>query len=164
MGRRGPPQTPAKVLQLRGTYRKDRHAPQAPAASGEAGKPLTKLPNAPKGFDGVAKATWLRAGEDLIARQLLHPGMLDQLAGYCWAVSRAVALERRIVELGGPTYTTPTGFSRIRPDVSAMESAWVEARKFALQLGLSATAIARQPAAEAPPADPDEDFLFSQSG
>ena len=162
MGRRGPPQTPAKVLHLRGTFRKDRHG--EPGAVSEPGQSLTEPPKPPKLFDGVAKAAWQRAGADLIARKLLPPSQLDQLAGYCLAVSRAITHERKLAELGGATYTTPTGYVRERPELGVMESAWMEARKFALQLGLSANALAREAAPEAPSVDPDEDFLFQQSG
>lgn len=155
----GRPATDTKVLQLRGTYRKDRHAKREQKPTGDA---LTELPRCPKVLDSIAKAVWQRAGTELVRRRVLTLGGLDDFAAYCATVARAVRAETRLTEAGGDTYVTATGYERPRPEVAIAREAWAEARQYARATGLTPNGSGPAGGVEIPPADADEDFLFGQ--
>ena len=138
MGRRGPAPTPTKVLQLRGTHRRDRHGD--PSAEAEF-PPLTELPKAPGFLDRVGKYEWKRVGAELIEKQLLTETDLAAFTLYCVSVSRVAACEKAIRE-HGLTMFGPQGM-KARPEVAIGRQAGIEARKFAQEFGLTPSARTR---------------------
>jgi hypothetical protein len=79
MGLRGPPPTPTRVLQLRGTYRPDRHAdPSAEPSSA----PLKALPPCPAVLGAAGKLEWARVGAWLVANEMLSEPDLSMFATY----------------------------------------------------------------------------------
>jgi P27 family predicted phage terminase small subunit len=132
----GRPRTPTRVLQLRGTHRKDRHGDPAD----EVQFPLpTELPPAPGFFDEMARYEWERVGPELIEKQLLTEQDLAAFGLYCLNVARVVAAEK-VLSLEGLTMMTPGGFEMARPEVSIARQCGVEVRKFAQEFGLTPSA------------------------
>lgn len=158
MGRRGPPPTPTKVLQLRGTHRRDRHGdPADEVAFGQ----LTALPPAPGFLDRMGKAEWKRVGPELIEKGLLSEGDLAAFTAYCANVSRAVAAEK-VLKREGLTFETAQGFLMPRPEVAIARQCWHQVRQFSQEFGLTPSARARvrgaaPPAPQQQSADPWED-------
>jgi phage terminase small subunit len=110
----GRPRTPTKVLQLRGTHRRDRHGDPAAEVQFET---LKELPPHPGFFDEIAEYEWYRIGPELVAKELLTEVDLAAFTLYCLNVSRVVACEK-ILKTQGMTIVTPAGFEQARPEVS----------------------------------------------
>lgn len=139
----GRPRTPTRVLQLRGTHRKDRHG--TPEAEIQFAV-LTELPPCPGFFDHVAAFEWQRVGPELVAKQLLTEVDLAAFSLYCLSVARVVECEKRLRD--GLTIMTPQGFIQARPEVSIARQCGVEVRKFAQEFGLTPSARTRVRAPE----------------
>lgn len=131
MGRRGPPRTRTNVLELRGTFRKDRHG----AGNEPDYKPLTELPSPPGFLDAVAAYEWERVGRPLIEKKLLCAVDLGAFTGYCINVSRMVEAERE-VQTEGLTHMTDLG-PKANPAVMIARQAAAEVLKFAKEYGLT---------------------------
>jgi P27 family predicted phage terminase small subunit len=140
----GRPRTPTRVLQLRGTHRKDRHG--SPEAEIQFAV-LTELPPCPGFFDDVARYEWDRVGPELVAKQLLTEMDLAAFTLYCLNVARVVACEK-VINQEGMTIRTPQGFELARPEVSIARQCGVEVRKFAQEFGLTPSARTRVRAPE----------------
>jgi P27 family predicted phage terminase small subunit len=139
----GRPRTPTRVLQLRGTHRKDRHG--SPESEPQFAV-LTELPPCPGFFDDVASFEWSRVGPELVAKQLLTEMDLAAFTLYCLNVARVVACEKTLRL--GMTLLTPQGFIQARPEVSIARQCGVEVRKFAQEFGLTPSARTRVRAPE----------------
>jgi P27 family predicted phage terminase small subunit len=148
----GRPRTPTRVLQLRGTHRKDRHGDPADEVQFET---LTVLPPAPGFFDAVALFEWDRVGPELVAKELLTEVDLAAFTAYCLNVARMVAAEKAINEKG-LIVTTPFGQLQTNPAVSIARQAGVEVRKFSQEFGLTPSARTRVRAPEKPAAPADD--------
>jgi P27 family predicted phage terminase small subunit len=146
MGSRGPARTPTKVLQLRGTYRKDRHGDPAGEPEFEL---VTEMPPPPGFLDEMAAFEWHRVGPELIEKQLLTVADMAAFTLYCINVSRVVACEREIAK-DGLTIETPQGFLQAHPMISVGRQAGAEVRKFAQEFGLTPSARSRVKATPAP--------------
>lgn len=158
MGLRGPQPTPTRILQLRGTYRKDRHGDPADQPQLEE---LEALPPPPGFFDTVAAFEWDRIGHELVAKRVLCKADLAAFTGYCCSVSRAVNADRAVMKLGS-TMVTPQGFEMARPEVAIAKQAWSEVNKFAREFGITPSSRSRvrvpQPTgANTPKGNPFED-------
>ncbi len=155
MGRRGPPRTRTKVLQLRGTLRQDRHG----GSSEPEYTPLLALPPCPGFFDDIAALEWERVGPELVQKQLLTEVDLAPFTGYCLNVSRMVKAERA-VQAKGLTYTTEFG-PKANPEVMIARQAGAEVLKFAKEFGLTPGSRTRVQIPDAgggkPAADPWEE-------
>lgn len=161
MGKRGPAPTPTKVLQLRGTYRSDRHAAVGEELQFDA---LAKLPPAPRSFDALTRYEWERVGPLLIGQQLLTEADLAAFAMYCMNVATAVRCSK-ILKRKGFTCSSPNGFELARPEVAIRRQAMAEARKFMQEFGLTPSARTRISATAPQPATPDNPFAeFSAAG
>lgn len=141
----GRPRTPTRVLQLRGTHRKDRHGDPAQETQFAL---LTELPAPPGFLDAVAVFEWERIGPELVEKQLLTHMDLAAFTLYCLNISRVVACEK-VIGLLGMTITTPAGFEQARPEVAIARQCGVEVRKFCQEFGLTPSARTRVRAPEA---------------
>lgn len=155
MGRRGPARTPTKVLQLRGTHRRDRHGdPDAELQFA----PLANLPPAPRSFDALTRYEWNRVGPILVEKGLLTEPDLAAFALYCMNVATSIRCAR-ILKRKGFTMKSPNGFDLPRPEVAIRRQAGAEARKFMQEFGLTPSARTRLPASTpAPQAKPENPF------
>jgi P27 family predicted phage terminase small subunit len=153
MGLRGPAPTPTKVLQLRGTFRQDRHGDPASEPELEL---LTVLPKAPRFLGSAGRWEWHRIGPELIERGLLAKADLAAFAGYCASLSRAVDADN-VIRLEGATMRCLQG-EIARPEVAIARTSWAEVRKFAQEFGLtpSARRRVRVPAPAKPNAQPEQ--------
>ena len=138
MGRRGPAPLPTKILQLRGTYRADRHG--TPDTEPQFA-PLTTLPPAPGFLDDVGHYEWQRVGLELMAKQLLTEIDLAAFTLYCVSVARVVACEKVLSKVG-MTMVTERG-ERARPEVLISRQAGAEVRRFCQEFGLTPSARTR---------------------
>jgi P27 family predicted phage terminase small subunit len=145
MGRRGPPQTPSRVLQLRGTFRKDRHGDPGTEPDFER---VTKMPRPPGFFDAIARMEWRRVGPELIEKELLTVADMAAFTLYCLNVSRVVAAERLIAEEG--MVVESFHGSKAHPAVLIARQCGAEVRKFAQEFGLTPSARTRVKATPKP--------------
>jgi P27 family predicted phage terminase small subunit len=145
VGRRGPPQTPSRVLQLRGTFRKDRHGNPDTEPKFEL---LTEMPPPPIVLDGIGRFEWHRVGPELIEKQLLADVDLAAFTLYCMNVSRVIAAERMIMEEGLTTWSQSG--SKAHPAVLIARQAGAEVRKFAQEFGMTPSARTRVKSVEKP--------------
>lgn len=143
MGRRGPSQTPTRVLQLRGTFRKDRHGDPETEPKFEL---LTEMPPPPVVLDGIGRFEWNRVGPELIAKQLLADVDLAAFTLYCLNVSRVIAAERIIMQEGLTTWSQSG--AKAHPAVLIARQAGAEVRKFAQEFGMTPSARTRVKAVE----------------
>lgn len=150
MGRRGPPPTPTRVLQMRGTYRNDRHGGVEPT-----GRALVKVPPPPKELSDAAKKFWRRVARHLITVKLLTDGDLFALEGYVLAYERATEAEA-IVRTEGRTVTTSQGKKR-HPELVTAEKARADMRRYEQEFGLTPSARTRVKDAPEAPKDPAAD-------
>lgn len=138
MGKRGPAQTHSRILQLRGTHRKDRHGTPG-LEPGYA--PLLALPPVPGFLDEIGAYEWGRVGTELVAQQLLTEVSLAAFTGYCMNVERMVAAHREVAADG---ITTETEFGpKAHPAVMIARQAGAEALKFAKEFGLTPASLTR---------------------
>jgi P27 family predicted phage terminase small subunit len=154
----GRPRTPTRVLQLRGTHRKDRHGD--PAAEVQFEK-LTELPPPPGFLDPVGVMEWERIGPELVEKQLLTTVDMAAFTAYCLNVARMVAAEKAINEKG-LIVLTPFGQLQTNPAVSIARQAGVEVRKFCQEFGLTPSARTRVRTPEKPA--PKKDDPWSEVG
>lgn len=147
MGARGPAPTPTNILQMRGTYRHDRHGGAELKAA-----LLAKVPTPPKHLGVLAKKLWRQKAKTLIAMELLTAADLASLEGYCLAHERAIEAEA-VVTVDGRTILTAQGRKR-HPELITAEKARADMRRYEVEFGLtpSARARLRLPAAPAKPA------------
>ena len=133
---KGRPRTPTKVLQLRGTFRPDRHGGAEPPA-----QLLEKIPRPPKHFGDAARRIWRQTAKTLIAMELLTAADLGALEGYCIAYERALDAEA-VVKLEGRVVKTSQGFKR-HPELVTAEKARADMRKYEQLFGMSPADRAR---------------------
>jgi P27 family predicted phage terminase small subunit len=145
MGKRGPAQTPTRVLQMRGTFRKDRHGDPNTEPEFEL---ITQMPAPPGFLDDVAVMEWNRVGPELVEKQLLTVADLAAFTLYCLNVARVVAAERMILKDGLTTWSQ--GGMKAHPAVLIARQSGAEVRKFAQEFGLTPSARTR---VKAPPAE-----------
>jgi len=151
MGARGPAPTPTTVLQMRGTYRPDRHGgdePKAPA--------VTDVPPAPDEFSDLARTLWDRKSTLLIELNLLTAADLASLEGYVLAHERAIEAER-VVSVEGRTVATSQGIKR-HPELITAEKARADMRRYEQEFGLTPSARARLRQPVKPPSPADNPF------
>ena len=161
MGKRGPAPTPAKILQLRGTYRKDRDAPN-PVDPPKPARP----PACPTWFS--ADVPWgklARAEYRRLSRELLDLGLLaeidrDSLLLLCDALGRFRYWRAELGRLGTWNQVTESGYVMPRPEVSYMNRAIDDVRKFAALFGLSPSDRRNVSATPKQETDAAADFLF----
>lgn len=132
MGRRGPRPTPTKVLQLRGTYRADRHG------AGDDLPALSRVPRPPASLSATARREWRIIGKRLHDAELLTAQDLPSLEAYCVVRARALEAEA-VVAMEGRTITTPQGMKR-HPELVTAEKAWDDCRRYEQLFGLSPSA------------------------
>jgi len=161
VGKRGPAPTPAKILQLRGTYRKDRDAPN-PVDPPKPARP----PACPTWFArDVPWGKLARAEYRRLSRELLELGLLteidrDALLAYCDAVARWRYWRARLGELGSWNQVTESGYVAPRPEVSYMNRAADDMRKWGALFGLSPSDRRNVSATPKEERDAAADFLF----
>lgn len=136
MGARGPAPTPASVLQMRGTYRGDRHAGE------EISIPkLTQLAAPPDEFSPLAQKLWREKVLLLMELDLLTDADLASLEGYVLAHERAIEAER-VIARDGRTVTTAQGMKR-HPELITAEKARADMRRYETEFGLTPSARLR---------------------
>jgi len=167
VGKRGPAPTPVKVLQLRGTYRKDRDAPN-PVDPPRPAKP----PSCPSWFgmdvEGERDVEWARYARSeyrRLSRKLLDLGLLtevdrDALLAYCDAVGRWRYWRAELGRLGSWNQITESGYVAPRPEVSYMNKALEDMRRWGALFGLSPSDRRNVSATPKQEADTAADFLF----
>jgi P27 family predicted phage terminase small subunit len=138
MGKRGPAQTPTRVLQMRGTFRKDRHGNPDTEPAFEL---VTEMPPPPGFLDDVAVMEWKRVGPELVEKQLLTVADLAAFTLYCLNVARVVEAERMILRDGITTWSP--GGMKAHPAVLIARQSGAEVRKFAQEFGLTPSARTR---------------------
>lgn len=146
MGERGPSQTPTRVLELRGTFRRDRHGDPAAEPQFEL---VAQLPKPPGFLDRVGKMEWNRVGPELVAKQLLTVVDMAAFTSYCIAVSRLVACEK-IIRKHGMTLETPQGFEQARPEVAIAKHCTADIVRLSREFGLTPSARTRVRVPDAP--------------
>jgi P27 family predicted phage terminase small subunit len=137
MGQRGFPRSNPDILNIRGTYRADRHAGAEPAAM-----KLAKVPPAPKHLGEIARKFWKKMGKYLVSVDLLTEADLPAFEGYCIAYERAREAEE-IVATEGRTISTALGGRRRHPELLTAEKARADMRKYETDFGLTPAARAR---------------------
>lgn len=161
MGKRGPAPTPAKILQLRGTQRADRSAPNAPEPKAPA-----KAPSCPSWFG--ADVLWGRLARSeyrRLARELLELGLLadvdrDALLSYCDAFGRWRYWRKELGDLGTWNQVTESGYIAQRPEVGYMNRAADDMRRWGALFGLSPSDRRNVSAVPKEQTDTAADFLF----
>ena len=149
----GRPRTPTRILQLRGTHRKDRHG--NPADEIQVA-PLKELPPAPGFLTEVALYEWERVGQQLVAMELLSEVDMGAFTLYCLNVARVVSCEKVLNEKG-LTILTPAGFEQARPEVSIARQCGAEVRKFCQEFGMSPSSRAKLRTPAKPPKAKEKD-------
>lgn len=160
MGKRGPAPTPAAVLKLRGTYRPDRDAPNAPNPEAEAPSCPSWLGKAvPWGREATRE--WKRITPLLERNRIVSELDRANLAAYCDAYARWWYFRRQIARYG-TTQVTESGYVAQRPEVSMMNRALEDMKKFGALFGLSPSD--RRNVSAQPPEERDDtvDFLFGK--
>lgn len=160
MGKRGPAPMPAKVLKLRGTYRPDRDAPN-PVDPPRPPKP----PACPSWFardvpwGALARKEYRRLSRELLELGLLAEVDRDALLAYCDAVAR---WQYWRAELAGRSWIqiTESGYASPVPEVSFMNRALDDMRKWGALFGLSPSDRRNVSAAPKQETDAAADFLF----
>lgn len=158
MGQRGPKPTPTKILKLRGTYRKDRHAPNAP-------EPEPALPRCPDWFArDVPWGRFARQEYRRLGRRLYELGVLSELDRDVLLL-RADAFGRwrywrSQLARTGWTQRGKSGFEMPRPEVAFLDRAAEEMRRWGALLGLSPSDRRNVSKLEAERTDGAEVFLF----
>jgi P27 family predicted phage terminase small subunit len=150
MGSRGPAPTPTRVLELRGTFRGDRHGGVEPKPAAPR-----KVPPAPKHLGDEARRIWKRLAKELLELELLTGVDLVALEGYCVTYERAIAAEA-IVASEGRTVATAQGRKR-HPELLTAEKARADLRRYDQEFGFTPSARARlrgAPAKKTPAANP----------
>ena len=92
LGKRGPPPTPANVLQMRGTHRKDRERELAVV-------PIAGKPVCPGWISEPARSLFLRKVDKYIRRGQIVVGVEDALAHYCEVEADIIDKRDRRVEV-----------------------------------------------------------------
>ena len=156
----GRPPVPTRVLELRGTYRKDRHGDPADQPDVEI---VEELPPPPGFLDDVATMEWNRVGPDLVKNQLLATVDLAAFTLYCLNISRVVACERLIAR-EGMIVLTPFGQQQAHPGVAMARQCGAEARKFAQEFGMTPSARRRVTVPTKPKAKDDDPWGRVKSG
>lgn len=134
MGRRGPPPTPNRLLELRGTLRADRKR--------SAPEPRVEAPNPPTWLSREAKAEWRRIVPELEALGLV--ALIDRslLAGLCESWATWVACQR-VIRKEGYTFTSPNGHVCQRPEVAIGGKALKDLVRLGGEFGLSPSSRSR---------------------
>ena len=92
MGKRGPPPTPANVLQMRGTARKDRERELTVV-------PIAGKPVCPGWISDQARLLFFRKVEKYIRRGQIVVGVEDALAHYCEVEAHIIDQRSRRMEV-----------------------------------------------------------------
>lgn len=142
------------MLQLRGTFRRDRHGDPATEIQFE---PLAALPPCPSYLDAIGAAEWARVGPELVAAGVLCEADVTAFALYCVNVARVAACEA-VISAGGLTLKTPQGFEQARPEIAISRQCGAEVRKFAQEFGLTPSARTRVRVLAPAPAAPSNPF------
>lgn len=137
---------PPEIRKTRGTYRKDRDNPQAPALPAVRPEPLAVL-------HGVAAEAWDELLGPLARMRVLTEAdrAILQLTVEAYADYREA---RALIAEHGMTYTTvgQSGITiRAHPAVGIMEDAWRRCRLGLVELGLTPSARRHVNAKEPPP-------------
>jgi P27 family predicted phage terminase small subunit len=165
MGRRGPAPTPTGILQMRGTFRKDRHGD--PETEPQP-KPVARVPKAPAHLDDIARRAWKTLAKQLHELGLLSAGDLLALEAACTAYSRALQADELLAE-EGLTQRGLQGYTA-HPAVAISRYSWATYRQFAQEFGLTPSARTRVRTKEKPagsgsaPADPWTKLARGASG
>lgn len=156
MGRRGPPPTPTKVLEARGSWR-------AKARAGEVA-PDPVIPRCPPWVDRDGRRLWRE-----ITRSLAEVGLVTKLDRVPMALLvdaltqylRAKELISTDGALDGKKITHKTGTGSViqHPAVGIMNKAWERVLKVSLQFGMTPAARAGLKGKEADQSDAAEKFL-----
>lgn len=151
MGKRGPAPLPSNVKRMKGTYRKDRAAPNEP-------RPKSAAPNCPAWLSGYAKQEWRWVVKELERLGLMTKIDRAALAAYCEAYAEWRTMEESIDE-HGRTQTSDKGFVCLRPEVTIRNAALKRMREFLKEFGMTPSSRTRVSAPdEAPPANPFSNF------
>ncbi len=134
MSRRGPPPTPNRIKELRGTLRADRKR--------NAPEPRVEAPNCPTWLSREGKAEWRRIVPELEAIWLVATIDRALLAGLCECWSTWVACEKVIRE-EGRTFRSPNGHICQRPEVAIGGRALKDLTRLGAEFGLSPSARSR---------------------
>ena len=153
MGRRGPAPTPSKLLRMRGTFRRARHAGSEPQP-----RTLPTVPTPPKRLGKLARQIWRETAKRLVAIDLLTASDLGALEAYCRAFARAIEAEA-VVEREGRTIKSSQGRKR-HPELITAERAWSEMRAYESRFGLTPADRARLRVKEHDDGDETAAFLF----
>jgi P27 family predicted phage terminase small subunit len=127
------------VLQLRGTFRADRHGKPG---TEPVYPPLDAVPPAPGFLDELGAFEWERVGRELVAQHILTEVALGTLTGYCVNASHMVQA-RRDVLANGIVVTTALGEKKANPAVMIARQAGAEMLKFAKELGITPASLTR---------------------
>jgi P27 family predicted phage terminase small subunit len=84
-----------------------------------------------------AAEEWRKAAAILVARRSLTRGDLPTLEFYAMSVSLARQADAEARALPSLTYRTKTGVTRPHPVLKIAKDFWSDARKFAVELGLT---------------------------
>jgi P27 family predicted phage terminase small subunit len=136
MGARGPAPTPTKVLQLRGTFRPDRHGGSEPQPT-----TLSKVPRPPSHFGKTEKRIWRYVCNLLITEDRLAASDLGALEGYVTVWARALDAEA-VVAVEGRTFKGSQGLQR-HPELITAERARADMRRYEQLFGLTPSDRAR---------------------
>lgn len=134
MGLRGPPPTPSKVLEMRGSR-------LAKKRTGEPKPPAVK-PSCPKWLGKEARAEWRRQVKHLERLGLIAQLDRAMLAAYCEAWGEFVAAAQQVA-VEGSTCKSPEGGIYQHPAVSIRNKAFERLAKCAQQFGFSPSSRAR---------------------
>ena len=149
MGSRGPSQTPAKVLEKRGSWR-------AKTREGQASPPPVEAPKPPPMLDRTAKAEWRRVAKLLVDLQMVS--LLDRaaLTVYCQGWSDFVSLTKQVQE-EGHVVIGKSGDTKRNPALVSLIDARTSMMAAAVKLGLNPVDRARMLASISKPKAKEEE-------
>lgn len=116
-------------------------------------KPKPVRPKCPAYLDRIAKREWRRVVPELDRMGLLSGLDGGVLEAYCTAYATMVEAQG-VLNREGMTYTTLTGYERLRPEAEVVFRALAQLKGFIAELGLSPSARQRF---AVPSVDDDED-------
>jgi P27 family predicted phage terminase small subunit len=98
---------------------------------------LRVAPEPPNGLSPSTAEEWRRAAAILVERRSLTRGDLPTLEFYSMCVAMARQADAEAKALPSLTYTTKTGVTRPHPVLRIAKDFWSDARRFAVELGLT---------------------------
>lgn len=157
MGRRGPPPKPTVLKLLTGNPGKRKLNRREPKP-----KSAPRPPSPPSFLGKLAKEEWRRVVPELHRLGLLTKLDRAALAAYCQSWARYIEADKVITD-HGMTFMTDKGYVCQRPEVTIAQKERSQMKQFASQFGLTPASRSSINTGEAPPADPDDDFLFNKN-